>query len=52
MFKYNAQVMKFLPDLNWKKKLLNREYVLNIISSLKPNYLRKAIETAETLHQV
>jgi len=49
VFKDEAELMKFLPDLSWSKKLPNRQYVVEVVSSLKPVYVRRAIEHAEAL---
>lgn len=36
VFKEDERLLKFIPDLKWSKKLPDREFVVNVISSLKP----------------
>ena len=52
VFKEDVRVLKFLPDIKWSKKMPNREFVITIISSLKPHYIRQAIENTENLRQI
>ena len=36
----DAEVMSYMPDLTSKNKRHNRKYLLTILSSLKPHYIK------------
>lgn len=42
----DAELIKHLPDLTMSKKLPDRDFLFNIINSLRPEYMESIIDTA------
>ena len=45
-FKNDVRTMSFLPDLFGVKKMPNRKFILTVVSSIKPELIRLAVEKA------
>jgi hypothetical protein len=49
VFKNDARVLSFLPDLKKASKLPDRDWVFAVVCSLKPEFMSQQIEYAENV---